>query len=581
MKYIKILVLALLVLGCVDEFKPETNELKSAGIENPFLMVGNYKQISVNQEFSESGTLPVKISNVYGLSIDADIKLKNENSFVRVILNDEYLVYEGYLLIASPTHTINRFAEETLSLDGIEVSSIDIEIKDATICIEKLNFFTNPQVLDKKTTKEKQNKEKISKINKKAQWFAGITSVSKLTYKERKQLYGQSTFPLGFEYYSGGVITTSQTQKSTSTIGDFDWRDIDGVNYVTSIKNQGGCGSCWAFAVAGAVEANINIYYQDETLDFDLSEEELVTCSGAGDCYGGLPYRALNYVMEHGITDEETLPYTASNGECVNPEPIVSIAGSYSFGSNQFPRTEDVLKNMIIDYGVLSGGLYDWSHAMPLVGFLVIEEGDVFYYRGADYSTLWKTVEYGDKLIGKTVWIFKNSWGDRFGDDGYVYVETPMDNFGWTHAIKTPIYVDGMELPEPEPEPDIYCVSAGDGVAYITNVGIDGVNYTSGSDGYGNFTDRVFNLSAGEYKTNLIAESVKKPAWQVWIDFNKNGVFQDNEQVYINKKRGIITIPEGITGNTRMRVSMKNSKPATACENYFNGEVEDYTIFIN
>ena len=76
---------------------------------------------------------------------------------------------------------------------------------------------------------------------------------------------------------------------------------------------------------------------------------------------------------------------------------------------------------------------------MTLVGYHTVEVGDYLYFRYNDTSRGWFTVPEGHALVGKTVWIFKNSWGSWFGDAGYVYVETEMSNFGWTHSITTPV----------------------------------------------------------------------------------------------------------------------------------------------
>jgi hypothetical protein len=94
---------------------------------------------------------------------------------------------------------------------------------------------------------------------------------------------------------------------------------------------------------------------------------------------------------------------------------------------------------MIIKYGPLSGGIYDWSHAIVLVGWQVVKEGDRFYTRDLNKSTYWITVPAGSPLIGTTVWIFKNSWGGSWGDAGYVYIQTAMSNVGWTHALLNPV----------------------------------------------------------------------------------------------------------------------------------------------
>ena len=96
-----------------------------------------------------------------------------------------------------------------------------------------------------------------------------------------------------------------------ATPSSFDWRNYDGSNWMTPIKNQGICGSCWAFAAVGVAEAAINIGYRTPNLDPDMSEQYLVTdCAvNAGDCAGGWGTSALTYIRDDGIPDEACLPY--------------------------------------------------------------------------------------------------------------------------------------------------------------------------------------------------------------------------------------------------------------------------------
>jgi PKD repeat protein len=271
--------------------------------------------------------------------------------------------------------------------------------------------------------------------------------VSGLTYAKRKQLYGQSKFPSGFEYYSGGVISVGNSDllKSATAsmyVDNWDWRNRHGKNWITSVTNQGSCGSCWAFAATGATEAMVNVFFNQQ-LNLNLSEQEVLSCTGYGDCGGGYPHRALDYIKNNGIVDENTFPYNGIYQSCLNkgnnPSEQIKITGRIDFGSSAYPISEDVLKRMLIELGPLSSGLYDWSHAIVLVGYKVVKEGDIFFYRDLSLKRYWKTIAAGDPLIGKTVWIFKNSWGASFGDEGYVYVETPINNIEWTHAIKTPV----------------------------------------------------------------------------------------------------------------------------------------------
>jgi C1A family cysteine protease len=101
----------------------------------------------------------------------------------------------------------------------------------------------------------------------------------------------------------------------------FDWHNKNGTDWMTPVKNQGGCASCWAFSAVGVVEAVFNIYNNNPNLDLDLSEQQLVSsngvcCSYCGNCSGGRSLEALEYIRDTGIVDEACFPYTSANSNC-------------------------------------------------------------------------------------------------------------------------------------------------------------------------------------------------------------------------------------------------------------------------
>jgi PKD repeat protein len=136
-----------------------------------------------------------------------------------------------------------------------------------------------------------------------------------------------------------------------------------------------------------------------------------------------------------------------------------------------------------------------------------------------------------------------------------------------------------------------YCSSSGAsaGKEWINAVGLGSYTNTSGADnGYGDFTAQpVPVVSGSSYGLSLNPGFSGKPRseyWRVWIDYNKDGDFLDNgELVYsANAQKGnvsgTIAIPPGLSGETRMRVSMKYNAAPASCEQFSFGEVEDYTL---
>ncbi|CAL2062056.1 S8 family serine peptidase [Tenacibaculum sp. 190524A05c] len=139
-----------------------------------------------------------------------------------------------------------------------------------------------------------------------------------------------------------------------------------------------------------------------------------------------------------------------------------------------------------------------------------------------------------------------------------------------------------------------YCTSSGSRTTYewIDNVELGGIaNATGAGSGYSDFTAQVGNLAQGSTNTMIVSAGFSGSSytehWAVWIDFNQDGTFADSEKVVsgssssANNLSATVNVPSNATlGQTRMRVSMKYNAAQTACENFGDGEVEDYTINI-
>ena len=134
-----------------------------------------------------------------------------------------------------------------------------------------------------------------------------------------------------------------------------------------------------------------------------------------------------------------------------------------------------------------------------------------------------------------------------------------------------------------------YCASSSQSndQEWIAQVDIDGFSNPSGASLYSDFTGLTVDLTPGSSSNVVLTPgysgSSEREFWRIWIDFNSDGDFEDaGEQVFVanNKKNGVsgtMSIPPDATGQTRMRISMKNGGSPGPCEIFSGGEVEDYT----
>lgn len=232
---------------------------------------------------------------------------------------------------------------------------------------------------------------------------------------------------------------------------NLDWRNIDGVNYVSPVDDQGGCGSCYSFASMGLMESRIRIQTNNQQTPI-FSEQEIITCGkdktyNQG-CIGGFAYEtAGKYAMDFGVVEESCAPYNPADRTC--------------------PDTTGCQRWYSSDYGYI-GGYYgavmgdggeqmmkDMQNGPLAVGFMVLDDfrdysNGVYVHTGDSLKDVFNpfvavnhavlAVGYGvcdgvDPTCGSTpagtpYWIVKNSWGTSFGMDGFFYIMRGVDEVG-------------------------------------------------------------------------------------------------------------------------------------------------------
>lgn len=297
------------------------------------------------------------------------------------------------------------------------------------------------------STKTPQYGEALQSVidNKGFNWTAATTSVSELSDAEFEVRLGLSPTPAELRATEAAISATEQLHATLAAPiaapPSVDWRNKNGGNWTTSVKDQLSCGSCVSFATVGTLESRINIACNNPNLDVDLSEAHVFYCGCGNCCDPGWNFApALDFCKNTGVGKESSFPYTPGNQPCksgVTPfvkitswTSVLAVADRKNILASKGPMVAGMA--VFSDFRSYAGGVYRHTTG-GLVGYHAIS-----------------VVGYDD---AQQCWICKNSWGTGWGESGYFRIRYGDSQIDTSFAF----YDMDVKCPDTGPPPEDVC----------------------------------------------------------------------------------------------------------------------------
>ncbi|KAK5577640.1 hypothetical protein RB653_002583 [Dictyostelium firmibasis] len=234
--------------------------------------------------------------------------------------------------------------------------------------------------------------------------FAGVRPYTPLELKDgtTKTKTTTTISPINPPILNIGV--SSPFIPSISSTGDINWKSL---GFVTSVKNQGQCGSCYSFGVSSILESAYLIKNNLSNTDIDLSEQNFVDCVNYG-CAGGNGQTCLETLKSKGVMYEAQFPYVGVTGTCPmtiqTPQPF------------KWTGYTNIQANKQSFVNALKSG--------PIYASLYVDSGFQLYKSGIYSCSQTSTPNHAITIVGYSsvddTFLIKNSWGTLYGESGYI-----------------------------------------------------------------------------------------------------------------------------------------------------------------